>query len=617
MENTIKTNNAIRAIDNILCALENNAEVSILDKDLLYIYDDDGGKISLSKCISLEDRAKFLSFSTEGKLDEYKLVSTVNLKELLFGAISAISNLGDYSKEIDKLFNKRVYKIDENLIKSFSQYYRYIQLGYDVSSSIKLTLCILHDIGINKTLTSTDIMDLIFNTIKAGSFNFKGLIKPCGRDIINLLKTLNNNLPDIDIHTIHDAEALTAFSINVVIIPELLNFASNCVLDLNDECLQNLFAYKDYGLIDKMAGIHDTQELTEDINNFFNNDDFFTLKHPFDQIMYVEKSAHFAKRILKNTNFYELSMDIDSFTGALTTLPFVPDMFNRSDTQFIIYLMINHMYSELNKAFNNFNTKEDFDLSKKQLYISYKLSQKFGFEKKSLHDMAIVFYFYFIMLKDLENTIKVYLNNIIDNILHLKSFEASKFEAINDSFVETTKLQEEIDNLNKNIEDYKLDIANKANKKAYLENKKVFQDEIKSYKKEIQKLNKEIDNLKKSNNTPLEQQDIKECNYTKKETINLGTLNAAFVGDSNFDITLLTSLFNDVSKINGYTASTLYDPYTVMNKCDILIYQSKYMKHVSAEFIKAASDLNKTIIYIESCNPGLVVSEIYKQLYSN
>ena len=121
MENTIKTNNAIRAIDNILCALENNAEVSILDKDLLYIYDDDGGKISLSKCISLEDRAKFLSFSTEGKLDEYKLVSTVNLKELLFGAISAISNLGDYSKEIDKLFNKRVYKIDENLIKSFSQ----------------------------------------------------------------------------------------------------------------------------------------------------------------------------------------------------------------------------------------------------------------------------------------------------------------------------------------------------------------------------------------------------------------------------------------------------------------------------------------------------------------
>ena len=93
-------------------------------------------------------------------------------------------------------------------------------------------------------------------------------------------------------------------------------------------------------------------------------------------------------------------------------------------------------------------------------------------------------------------------------------------------------------------------------------------------------------------------------------------MSAVFVGDENFDVSLLERVFSEVVKVNGSIVSKRHVPDKLMEKHDILIYQSKYMQHVSAAFIRAANDFGKKIIYVDTCNAGLVLSEVYKEMYS-
>lgn len=598
-----KEANMVHTMIDIITRYENN---KFEDVDLIHIYEtNEKGIINISKGLSIEDREYILSKDTD--LTRLKKKSSVRLEEFIFGLTSAIANINKYADEIDAIFNKRLYRIDEDKIKNFSKYYRYIQLGYDVSSSIKLALSMLYDMDNNRTVDSERLLDMYTSAFSEGDMNFKGLINPCEKDIVKLLKRMNACMLKEKIENLN-------LQISKGVIKALLEFATSCFSCIEDEYLINIFAYKDDGAIYEIININDSKELKDKAKYYFNNSDFCCLKDPHDMFEYFSESSNFQRRILKKTGLGEASFSELSFSAGISILPYAPAGFNRADDQFAMYLILNHLYTDINKGLRRYEDEEEFENAKERLYMSYKVSERFGYEKKELHNMAIVYYLLFEICKDLESTIHSTIDNVISNILHLKNFESSKIATMNEMFSENKKLQHELDKLKKTRDSYSVE----ADKKAYLKVRNEFEDDIATYKKEINALTKALneanDKFENISEIDITQE---EDTYVKKETINLSTMSAVFVGDPNFDESLLNSVFGEIVKVNGYTVSKNHNPRVLMDKHDILIYQSKYMQHVSAEFIKAANDFGKKIIYIDTCNAGLVLSEIYKNLYAS
>lgn len=603
----MQIHNMMKALRDAASKYENS---NFKDINLLYMYSsDDIGMIRITKCISEEDRARAIqNFDDFNKLN---FLSSVKVKEFIVGITTSISCLNKYAEEIDIIFNKRLYAIDDELIKSFLRYGRYMQLGYDVSSSIKLALCMLHDMEKNEAIKVERVLNMYMDGITSGVINLKGIINPCGSDIVKLLKRMNS-----DINRGKNEWNKFTFTLDDCVVQALYDLAASCYTYIDDGCLANIFSYKDEGAMCELVGLKDVVELKEKSKTYFNNTDFRSLKDPRDSFEYFINSSHFAKRILRNTGLEKGSFSEESFLAGVSILPYAPDGFNRSDTQFITYLVLNHLYTNLNKTLRRYETEEEYQDAKERLYMSYMLSKRFGYEKKELHNMAILFNSFFEISKDLESTIQSNLENIISNILHLKNFESSKIATMNEMFLENKELKKEISELMSNMEKYE----NEAEKKAYTKARKAIEEEMKLYKKEISVVNKELKELKKS-----KKEDTSEIattkvdedeSYTKKETINLSTMSAVFVGDENFDESLLDRVFSEVVKVNGSVVSKRHVPDKLMEKHDILIYQSKYMQHVSAAFIRAANNFGKKIIYVDTCNAGLVLSEVYKEMYS-
>lgn len=594
--------------------INTNYSKDFIHKDFLFIYENTERKTNPFIEVGIDRELLKKLTNIKNPLKHMPCIYKASFKEFIFAHVAAIVETKKYESEINAIFNKRLYEIDDSLIKDHSKFHKYIQPGQDVNLAIKLSLSMLRDMD-SKNLYAgeLEIIDMSFLAMHKGVLPLENFIKPCRPDIQKLFKKMLKNSKKIS-----HKSPFHLLEHNVL--NTLISITTDCTLTIEANSLMSLFTFVLPGVLDAMAKTDEITDIDQAIKNRFENPQFVDLtQSPLVLFDYAKNSQNYATRICKKYELSNCGIDgIEGFLGGLLTATYTPLGPGRSDYQFIIYLLLNHIYSSINKELRVFNDTETIKQAKLRTLLSYRISDRFKFEGKEKHNFSVVLNALLYMRDDLEKTFQTNMENVVSTILDLKEFQTDVTKQLNETFLENSRLEDELLKYKQEKIDKHSSEKAKLEKELFLKMKENSKDEISAYRKQISSLEKELIKTKSYIEYELMITKIEDSKDIPNETeiYNLSTYKAVFIGDYNFNDSLFKNIFKSFTKIIGHNPST-NDPTSVIGKADILIFQYGHMLHISEKFEREAKIKGIPIIYTKSVNPTVMLGEIFAELYKN
>ena len=545
-----------------------------------------------------------------GKGEEY--AKRVNLKEWIFGILCACPDVTKFEDEINELFYKRMYEISDNSIKEHMDWSIYVQTGQSISSAVKLSLILQHELFKSKIHDLDALVNYHVTMISDGKCDLTVMMEKCDKEVINLIKKMlvkakktegkspAHLIQKMGIEQIADLVRYKKFEVNPNVCSSVFYLGVSNILN----CMS------DDSVHEKYPGLS-TEEV---IKKYFNNSNFeeVSIAKMHKLFEYVVDSENYIQRIIKKGNLDVYGVgELDPFVTSASINTFLPKGNMRTDYQFILYLFTSHALNSYNKAVRGHMELGCTKESREKQLTSYMLGERFGLEGKELNNFAITINIMLSLVDEINRVSKTHLDEVVKEILALKKSEAVMSKQVIDIELEKKALKVKLDKEYKGRESVLIKEKNKVRKAVekdiYDVLKQQFEDKIEMYKNEIKGLKEEIQNRAESKEKSMEELPVNDVIYASD-------LNVLFVGDSQFRIELLESLFKSVKKIDGHNAKNLSND-SVLAGVDLVVLQYTHCQHTTESIINEAEKRNIKVIYVKHVNSRKVIDEIYSQIY--
>ena len=530
----------------------------------------------------------------------------VLMKEWLFGMLCSCLDIRNYEEQINNLFYKRLYTIDDDIIREHKEWDLYAQTSQCMNMVIKLSSIIQHDLSSNVVDSVYQILDYQ-GELMNGRLNLSMFSPNFKKDVVKLIKKMRD-----------DAKKREGLSIGHMIqsmvMDEVYSLVKYKKVEINPNIYTSVFFCGISNLLKEIAcdyskTIYGDEDLAVAIKNIFKETYYQEIREGEDVYKYIFGSENYIKRVIKKGDLSKFGVkNSDPFLSTALINPYLPKGTLRSDYQFIMYFIVTHALNTYNKGVKNHFDLGNTDKAKESISIAYLLAERFGYEGKELNNIGITINIILNLVDEMDKMLKNHITEVVDEIFILKQSQDHLLKQLNETTCEVERLEQLIMEKELSISKYLLKEKEKLQKDIYSNLKDEFQLQIESQKKQIKLLENQI---KEQN----EEDVLDEVRVTYEQPVFYASdTNMLFVGDYNFRCELLESIFKSVKKIDGNNSSNL-NIESILGSVDLVVYQYTYSQHDSARILKEAVKRGIRVVQVSLVNPAKILDEIYAQIY--